>query len=254
MHIDLHHLDVQEERHVALRLVLGEHRDDVHRERWNYRDSIKSSARIFDGTFHHVLFVFAEKVLLPKLLRQPGELFFVTGKSLIFLAYTTAIGARHFYMDSRRAIGPLKKTASTVLSMLCHAIEVKMEPNHAQGIKKLMLLADSCAGRNKNRFVLMYIYWRAIVGLNDLVQLSFLAAGQTKNFVAGAFRHVKGRLKTNDTRTPHNMMNIMANRSDSNVCVPSAGIICLLWKECMEKTGKMPSNFAITNYRTFRFD
>lgn len=41
---------------------------------------------------------------------------------------------------------PMEKTGNRVFSMLHHEIEEEMKPNHVQGIKKLMLHADNCAG------------------------------------------------------------------------------------------------------------
>lgn len=51
---------------------------------------------------------------------------------------------------------------------------------HGLGECKLQLHADNCSGQNKNRYVLEYLAWHVLAGLNTEIELSFLRVGHTK--------------------------------------------------------------------------
>lgn len=66
------------------------------------------------------------------------------------------------------------KGANTI-SLLQHFFST-----HSLGEANLHLHADNCSGQNKNRYVMQYLVWRVLVGLNDNITLSFLIVGHTK--------------------------------------------------------------------------
>ena len=51
---------------------------------------------------------------------------------------------------------------------------------HSFGESCLHLHADNCSGQNKNRFMMAYLMWRVMVGLNREINMSFLLVGHTK--------------------------------------------------------------------------
>ena len=51
---------------------------------------------------------------------------------------------------------------------------------HNLGEVNLHLHADNCSGQNKNRYVMQYLAWRVMSGLNKSITLSFLIVGHTK--------------------------------------------------------------------------
>ena len=61
------------------------------------------------------------------------------------------------------------------MSMLHHFLQT-----HNLGETQLHLHADNCSGQNKNRFVMQYLAWRVLVGLNETITLLFLVVGHTK--------------------------------------------------------------------------
>lgn len=75
---NLHNLPTSDPRHSFLSQLLEIHREAERREQGYYREGITSSHGIRDGTLLHIVFDFSEKVLLPRLVRQPGQLYFVT--------------------------------------------------------------------------------------------------------------------------------------------------------------------------------
>ena len=69
------------------------------------------------------------------------------------------------------------KGANNIISMIHHFLET-----HSLGEANLHLHADNCSGQNKNRYVMQYLAWRVLVGLNKEITLSFLIVGHTKFF------------------------------------------------------------------------
>ena len=85
------------------------------------------------------------------------------------------------------------KGANSIISMLHHYME-----HHSLGESDLTLHADNCSGQNKNRYVMQYLAWRVMVGLNDNITVSFLIVGHTKfapdwsfGLLKRAFRHTR---------------------------------------------------------------
>ena len=67
------------------------------------------------------------------------------------------------------------KGANSIMSMLHHFLE-----HHNLGESDITLHADNCCGQNKNRYVMQYLAWRVMTGLNDNIMVSFLIVGHTK--------------------------------------------------------------------------
>ena len=67
------------------------------------------------------------------------------------------------------------KGSNAIISMIHHFLAT-----HSLGESKLELHADNCSGQNKNRYVLCYLAWRVLAGLNTDIELSFLRVGHTK--------------------------------------------------------------------------
>ena len=84
------------------------------------------------------------------------------------------------------------KGASNIISMLHHSLQT-----HNLGEANLHLHADNCSGQNKNRFVMQYLAWRVLVGLNKIT-LSFFIVGHTKfspDWCFGLFKQAYWRTK-----------------------------------------------------------
>ena len=85
------------------------------------------------------------------------------------------------------------KGANQIISLLHHFLET-----HSLGESELHLHADNCAGQNKNRFMVQYLCWRVLVGLNKKITLSFLIVGHTKfspDWCFGLFKQAFRRAK-----------------------------------------------------------
>ena len=77
--------------------------------------------------------------------------------------------------------------------MLHHHLE-----HFSLGESSLHLHADNCSGQNKNRYVLEYLAWRVLAGLQEEVELSFLIVGHTKyspDWCFGLFKRAFKRTK-----------------------------------------------------------
>ena len=72
----------------------------------------------------HFIFDFAEKVLLPKILNQPGQLHFITGLKFDINGLCCSNVGRAYVYGLVEGQWPSNKTANTVLSMLHNTIIV----------------------------------------------------------------------------------------------------------------------------------
>ena len=69
---------------------------------------------------------------------------------------------------------------------------------HSLGEVNLHLHADNCSGQNKNRYVMQYLAWHILSGLNKSITLSFLIVGHTKfspDWCFGLFKQLYRRTK-----------------------------------------------------------
>lgn len=252
---DIDALHESDERHSCLSNLLRDHVSAARREHENYRTVQGYAATKMDGSMQHVVFDYAEKVLLPQLLKQPGHLYFVTGLKFDLFGVHDSNAAKTYIFGLPEGHWPNTKDPNTVLSMLHHVLHCDITSRHKPPkINCLKMHADNCAGQNKNRFVLFYLCWRTIVGLNEDVSLDFMVAGHTKNVVDGAFGHVKRKLKRREARTPREMMDIVEMSSTSSHCIPGSTVNWILWKDYLEVFFKMPTSFSITKFHCFRFD
>ena len=72
---------------------------------------------------------------------------------------------------------------------------------HNFGEANLHLHADNCSGQNKNRYVMQYLAWWILSGLNKKIILSFLIVGHTKFSPDWyVFRSVQADIQANKDR------------------------------------------------------
>lgn len=251
---DLKRISILDERHLGVQSELNNHRQEAQQEFEFYRQSQSSSAENPDGNVRHLVFDFAEKILLPRLQHQPGQLHFVTGLKFDLFGVSCSNSGNNFVFGLAEGHWPNEKTANVVASMLHHVLsEEGMNAYQGYLSRNLKLHADNCSGQNKNRFILWYLCWRVICGLNDRIDLYFLVSGHTKNVCDGAFGHVKRGLKSKDARCPGDMMKIIDESSKSNKCIPGSEVRWMDWKKILSPHFSIPTALSITKYHVFTF-
>ena len=67
------------------------------------------------------------------------------------------------------------KGANSIIPVLNHFFE-----HHAFGASQAHRHADNRYGQNKNRFMIFYLMWQVMTGLQKKIILSFLLVGHTK--------------------------------------------------------------------------
>ena len=82
------------------------------------------------------------------------------------------------------------KGANCTISLLHHFLA-----HHGFGAVNLQLHADNCSGQNKNRFMMQYLTWRVLAGLNDKIEISFMLVGHTKFAPDWCFGLLKQRFR-----------------------------------------------------------
>ena len=124
-----------------------------HRERAKYELNNSKihieCALVVPVPFIHLTLNFADNILLPRLLRQPGQLHFVTElKFDIFSVYRSNTTPTSVFCMSE-CYWPNGKTAEEVFSMLFHAIQAHRQDVRYNSCHRLVLHADIAAGRTK---------------------------------------------------------------------------------------------------------
>ena len=250
----LESLEESDIRYDTTREVLQRHLHDSKSEFHTYKACQNECNSARSGNVNHFVFDFAEKVLLPKLEKQPGQLHFITGLKFDFLGVSSSNALRNYVFGLPEGHWPNEKTANTVISMLDYIItHTKKEGNCTEHGRHLKLHPDNCAGQNKNRYVLWYLTWRVLVGLENEITLYFLVAGHTKNVCDGAFGHIKRTLLTFDVRSPAEMMAVIEKSSHSTTCVPSCHVYWRNWKELLEQYFTIPKNCRNSQGHVFHF-
>lgn len=217
-----------------------------------YRQLQKDLNGVVDGTLH-LTFDFAEKVLLPCLLRQPGQLHFVTGIKFDIFGVTSSTVNSTFVFGLPEGHWPGGKTANEVCSMIGFVID-EHRRDTVRPSQPLHLHADNCAGQNKNRYMLFYLAWRCMVGMDSNITLRFLVSGHTKNACDAAFGHVKRHLKRINVLNPRDMMRVIEGSAYSNKVVPSNSVSWTDWKEVLIPFFTIPKKFKISEYHVFNFE
>lgn len=130
----------------------------------------------------HIILAFAGEIILPPLMRHPGQIHFRNG--IKFDCF--GVSSRNFEKKYINGLpeghwpGGYTWNAFSILlqcTLLMHLV-------HLYPFKKwwnFHFLADNCAGQNMNQFMIYSISWRAIIGYEDIIKLRYLVSGHTKN-------------------------------------------------------------------------
>jgi len=237
----------------SLSQVRLKHREEA-RQEFQFYKSLQQHTHLYpnEGTLH-LTFDFAEKILLPHLLRQPGQLHFVTGLKFDFFGVHSSNYNSTFVYGLPEGHWPNNKTTNEVGSMLVNCIETHKKDSSLSNARTLCLHADNCAGQNKNRFMLWMLAFRVIMGYEDYINLYFLVAGHTKNRCDAAFGFVERKLKQRNVVCAREMMKVIQESSNSNQVVCSTGVSWFDWKRLLSHRFTGPSTFRISKYDVFSF-
>lgn len=234
---------------------LKKHRKEASVEFLRYKKLQTDSALPENPDLYHVVVDFAETVLLPGMLSQPGQLHFTTGLKFDLNGVCCSKTNHNYIFGLPEGHWPNEKTADSVLSMLHHAPGSPGDDVLASESNKkhLNITCDNCGGQNKNKFVIFYCAWLCSTKKFFRVSLLFLKCGHTKNKCDGCFGHVKRLLRRTDAITPRDMMRIIQDSSETNICVPSQLVEWLSWKEMLGGFFRMPAALKIQQYHEFDF-
>lgn len=252
---DIQCLDPMDERYSYLSQCLDTHRDNAERKHDHYRLWITSNFDVKDVSAQHLVFDFAEKVLLPHLLRQSGQLYFIAGlKFDIFGIHNSNQGVTFLYGLPK---GHWMNEKRQTLSSLCCIIVSIERRNHYtihRTLEDCYFMQIIAQDRTRTGSFSCILFGGLSLGLSKRSVCVLWLPDTLKIFVDGAFGHVKRLLKLHDARTPLEMRNIISVSSATTQCVPSVDVHWLLCKYFLDEFFKIPSAFQITKYHQFRFD
>jgi len=136
---------------------------------------------------NHYSFDYFQQVHIPSDPDQVGALYFlVPYKVGLFGIMCEALSKMVLFVIPEGAV--TGKGSNQVISMLHYYFT-----NFSLGESDAFLNADNCVGQNKNQFVISYLCWRVMSGLNKKIILHFLVVGHTKfspDYGAGVFKKI----------------------------------------------------------------
>eukprot|EP00171_Calliarthron_tuberculosum_P022537 IDg22537t1 len=228
------------------------HREKA-RQEYNIYMELSDRARTNPGTTEvHVTFDFAEKVLLPVLKRQPGQLHFITGLKFDLFAAASSNLDKVFVYGLPEGFWPHGKTANEVISMVdpvCHRHDGRTTPTH--DVEQLSLKCDNCGGLNNNRWVLWYVVFLSITRY-QLVTLRFLIPGHTKNRCDGAFGLIKKTVKHRNINCPADMYAAIDDSSHKTTVVEATCVLWRDWKRFLGQFFTLPSTLKMNSFYVFQ--
>eukprot|EP00171_Calliarthron_tuberculosum_P023069 IDg23069t1 len=205
------------------------------------------------GSTVHLVFDFAEKVQLPRLTRQPGQIHFTTGLRFDLFGVSSSNFCVNFIFGLPEGHWPESKTANEVLSMVLHVLNLHKIHATTKDACNLQLHADNCSGQNKNRYVLWFLSWLSSSGFYNEINLQFLVAGHTKNICDGAFGHIKRRFMRSNVMNPKQMMQIVEESAVNSTCIPAYTVEWYDWKRILGPHFTIPKNFKLSTFHVFQF-
>lgn len=148
-----------------------------------------------DGTTENITFDFAEKVLLPRLIRPPGQIHFITELKFNLFGDACSNMDEVFRLGLPEGHWPYNETSNEVISMLETVISLqKWRDSVCRHAEDLSLHCDNCRGQKKNKCMLWFIAYLETTQYKT-VTLQVLVPGHTKNRCDGAFGLVKQKVK-----------------------------------------------------------
>lgn len=98
---------------------------------------------------------FAEKILLPLLLRQTGQLYFTKGLKYDIKGVSSGKTKNIYVFGLPEGNLPKDKSSNVFISMLYQTMNLEAESRgRGESIGTLYITEDNCSGQNKNRFML----------------------------------------------------------------------------------------------------
>ncbi len=158
----------------------------------------------------HYSFDFCQQVFYPYSPQQRGKEYFKSARkcSIFGVCSETLQKQVYFLIDESESIG---KGAKTVISLLDAFFNI-----YGAGEKEINLHADNCTGQNKNNYVIWYLMWRVMNGLNDKITLSFMLPGHTKFAPDGYFGLLKSKYRKSDIDCLQDLVDCTVDCSKDN--------------------------------------
>lgn len=201
----------------------------------------------------HLVMVFAEKVLLTSLLRQSGQMHFTTGLNFDILWISCSNLNTNFVFGLPEGHFPNGKSADQTIHMLFNILQLAKNYSRTKYARHLVVHADNCSGKNKNRFVFWFAAWLVMRKVFSKVEIMFLVAGHTKNVCDGAFGSVKRLFRARNVHSPKEIMQVIEKSARTTSCISSSQIDWLRWREILPKFFVMPNTLRIMKNLVFSF-
>lgn len=141
---ELFTMSQDDERYDIIFELLWTHRENADAEQSFYRKCLQSSTTACNGSLLHVAFNYAKMVLLPRFVRRPGQMYFLTGLKFDASSIHDNNKKKTFLSDLPKGHWPYERTANAIVSMLLHCVDGAARGSSYSNIRKLLLHVDNC--------------------------------------------------------------------------------------------------------------
>lgn len=148
----------------SLQNTVDNHKQNANCEKIYYQ-ACRSESLQASSTTLHVIVDFAEKVLLPSLKEQTGQLHFITGLKNDIFGVSCSNAEKNYIFSLAEGHWPGGKTANETCSMLLAAIQIVRKAMGSRTFRMCIIHCDNCAGQFKNRFFIWFCSWLQQSGL-----------------------------------------------------------------------------------------
>ncbi len=177
--------NIDEKNKIAL--DLNNHKKEAEKERQYYNNNITTS-NVSKETAH-ICYDWAQNIPVPFLPQQAGQIYFKTAFTVhIFDVCNTKQKQQLNYIigEDEFPSSSAEKGANTTINLVFNALR-----RFYQEEQHLKVTCDNCTAQNKNNLSLFFWSWLTMIGMYEIIEVSFMIPGHTKFLPDGYFGNIK---------------------------------------------------------------
>jgi hypothetical protein len=175
-------------------------------------------------------FAFAEKIILPRFIDQPKQMYYFEGLKLDIFGIANNTDSIQFNFPLVEGQWPMEKSVNTIGSMLYYYLRTMLHDRN----KVIHLTCDNCPGQNKNMCMMWLLSYLTLTTDIEEISLRFLVAGHTKNFCDACFGLLKRSIKDKQVLTPTDCIEKFKQSSSCNTVADVRAVTWYDWKSFLQ--------------------
>jgi hypothetical protein len=176
-------------------------------------------------------FDFAEKIVLPRFIDQPKQMYYLAGLKLDTFGIANNTNGTQLNFPLVEGQWPNQKSVNTIGSMLYYYLLTMLRDRN----KVIHLMCDNCPDQNKNRYMMWFLSYLTLTTDIEEISLRFLVAGHTKNFCDACFGLLNRSIKDKQVLTPTDCIENFKHSSSCNTVADARAVTWYDWKSFLEQ-------------------